>query len=104
MDEHEGKLLSIEIRAGKGIHPELLDLLKEGIGGLTKDLLIPAGVGFELDSVYSPGDESVKERTKELEESGRIVEHYCPPSSTMDVEYLLRSTFEINVTVEDGSA
>lgn len=104
MNEHEGKPLSIEIRAREGINPELIDLLKKGIEDLAEGLLPMAGVGFELDSVYSPGDESIKDRMKELEDSGLMVVHCSPPSTSIDVDYLMKSTFEIKVIIERGSA
>lgn len=104
MNETEGKPLSIEIRAREGINPELIDLLREGIERLIRDLLPMAGVGFELDSIYYPGDESIQERITELQNNGLFVELLSPPATGIDVQYLMKSNIEIHVIVERGSA
>lgn len=104
MNENEGKPLSIEIRVREGVNPELIDLLREGIEDLTKELLPMAGIGFELDSIYSPGDESMKDRVKELEDCGLMVVQCHPPVTSMDVDYLMKSNIEINVIIERDSA
>lgn len=92
-------LLSIEIKAGAELHPELVDMLKERIDQVVIDVLFTAGQGVEFDTMYSMGDEKLAwERRDELAKAGILAD--LRGADFEDTTFVLKARPDVTVTLE----